>query len=168
MTTKTAVKPEKKQDDILAFCAMCFATGEGGSWGESVVVNEKNKNDSHCFNCGAGGIAVQIPRWAVESIREQASWVGKRYYPNDEDLERYDEVKALRALVKKFPYRSVERIPDRPDDRGSWWVHQELPGGKRTSTTVKAKTAEEAFEKGRLLLPYIPKEALGKKCKKKP
>lgn len=36
------------------------------------------------MNCGSGGL-VPMPEWAVSSIRFQASWVGKRYYPHDED-----------------------------------------------------------------------------------
>jgi hypothetical protein len=168
MSAKTAAKPKKKPDDIILFCARCFATGEGGSWGGFVDVSKDGK-DNHCYNCGAGGCAVKIPRWAVKSICEQASWVGKRYYPSDEDYEHVREVKALRDLVKVYPGRSAEKIvSERHDDADQWWVHQELPGDKRVSVIVKAATANRALEKARLSLPYIPQKELDKKCKKKP
>jgi hypothetical protein len=161
VSAKTAEKERiRKLNELLWFCAKCFASNENGSWGGGIDVAQDEKR-TNCSNCGAWGCAVKIPRWAVESIREQASWVGKRYYPIDEDKARYAEIQALRALVTEFPGRSAEKIPeDHPDDVDQWWVHQELPHGGSTSTSVKAKSAEEALKKGRLLLPYIPKNAL--------
>jgi hypothetical protein len=162
MSAKAAVKAKKKPEDILAFCSRCFATSEGGSWGGGPdVVGDR----SLCSNCGANNSHVKIPRWAIDSIREQASWVGKRYYAHDEDKERYEEIKALRALVTEYPGRSAEKVRlDRPDDEGMWMVSQDLPDNRQTSVTVKAKSAEGALAKARLLLPYIPRNALKPKA----
>lgn len=82
--------------DVLAFCAGCFASSEDGSW-------DLTCDNQYCYNCGTVG-TVQLPRWAVDSIREQASWVGKRYYPADEDKEAAEELAALRALAPLNPY----------------------------------------------------------------
>jgi len=62
----------------MHFCTMCFASERNGSWGCTTMNN-------YCLNCGAGGTTVEIPEWAIENIRKNASWVGKRYYPCDED-----------------------------------------------------------------------------------
>lgn len=141
-------KTVEKLAELLLFCPCCFASSEGGSWTKGQAVFE-----GLCINCGASGPALTIPRWAVESIHRQASWVGKRYYPNDEDKETWDEVQALRATIKEFPGRSVRRTEDGKD----WWVSQRLKKGQSISIVVKAKTWEDAFEKARLQLPYVPK-----------
>jgi hypothetical protein len=141
---------QKKREELVLFCPCCFASGDGGSWtrGEAVV-------PGLCSNCGAGGEDTRLPRWAIDAIRRSASWVGKRYYPCEEDKEHYDEVQALRALVKKFPGRSVRL----GEDGTFWWVTQEKGGGTSTSIMIEksqAKTAKEALEKARLSLPYVP------------
>lgn len=161
MSVKAAVKPKNNLEDILAFCPRCFASSEDGSWGGGPDVMN---GQSLCSNCGANGSHVMIPRWAVNAIREQASWVGKRYYPHDEDYEHAAEIKALRDLVTVYPGRSAEKIKsDHPDDIDQWWVHQDIPGDKRIAVSVKARSAGEAMKKARLDLPYISKEALEKK-----
>lgn len=149
---RTAVKTEekkapKKSADVLVFCPMCFASNEGGSWGDGC-------DEGHCFNCGASNSTVKLPRWAIDSIRQQASWVGKRFYAHDEDKNLYEEIRHLRGTIKEFPGRSVERT----EDGTAWWVHQELPGGLRVSIVVEGGTKERALEKGRLELPYVPKK----------
>lgn len=156
-------KLRMEAERVILFCAKCFASSEDGSWGERVDGDDKG---SHCFNCGAGNCAVRIPRWAVKSIREQASWVGKRYYPHEEDKEIHNEVQALRKLVKKFPGRTAERC-----EKG-WWVSQEIPCDRSRShmmfvSLAKAKTAAEAIERSREILRYVPAEAM-EKPKKKP
>lgn len=68
----------KDENEIILFCPRCFASSDNASWGEPIM-------EGHCFNCGAGGCTVKLPRWAIEMIRKSASWVGKRYYPHEED-----------------------------------------------------------------------------------
>lgn len=134
--------------EVIQFCPACFATEDDGSWGCTVI-------GDYCTNCGAGG-SVSLPRWAVRSIRQQASWVGKRYYPCDEDFERYEELKALRALVKEFPGRTAER--DR-EDPNRYWVKQKLAENKTISVSVIASSIEAAIEGSRYSLPYVPEVA---------
>lgn len=127
------------------FCCKCFADERGGSWNESV-------GEGHCFNCGAGGVTVRIPIWAVDMIRKSASWVGSRYYPNDEDKARYEERKALLALVKKFPGRSAKRT------KAGWCVHQKVDAHREVMIFSVAATKKAALEEARFVLPYVPVE----------
>lgn len=96
-------------DDWELFCCRCFASESSGSWDHVVV-------GSFCANCCGNGTAFPLPKMAIESIRNQASWVGKRYYPHKEDAE----VEALRKDAERYRWlRSqmfVHRntaIPDR-------------------------------------------------------
>jgi hypothetical protein len=145
--------------ELLNFCARCFASDDGGSWGCGTI-------DGHCFNCGAGWTGeLKLPRWAIESIRSQASWVGRRYYPGPEDRENHEEIRRLRALPKTFPGRSAERDKE---DKYRWWVSQDLPsstGSKRVTTSVKATSADDAIEASRYSLPYISEEDLAQNGK---
>jgi len=69
MTAKTGEKERiRKLGELLWFCAQCFATDESGSWCGGVEVASDGK-DTLCSNCGAGGSAVRIPRWAVDGRR---------------------------------------------------------------------------------------------------
>jgi hypothetical protein len=138
---------EKDRKESILFCPRCFASGDDSSWGDPVV-------DGHCFNCGAGGSSISIPRWAVESIREQASWVGKRYYPHEEDRERAEETALLRAIAPDDPRRKVTVDPDNPR---RYRVEQPTKRGW-TSTGVTASSLEEAREKAKLVLPYMAPE----------
>jgi hypothetical protein len=126
------------------FCPCCFADEASGSWHHVVV-------SGYCTNCGNGS-TVLLPRWAIDSIREQASWVGKRYYPHKEDAERHAERDALLALVTRFPGRTA--TPAEGMDADQWSVRQEMPGGLSVTTLVRAETAEEAMRKCRLC--YVP------------
>lgn len=145
-------EPEKKADPkekIAIFCTMCLASDTDASWGGEAM-------DGHCFNCGAGGCTVQIPRWAVENIRKNASWVGKRYYAHEEDHEAAKEMRALRGLATEYPGRSTEKSVDGQ----AWWVMQKMGDGRTVSVLIgidKAPTAAEAMEKMKLSLPYVPK-----------
>jgi hypothetical protein len=145
METEAKPKAEESHLDHLDFCPGCFATDEDGSWGCTVI-------GDYCMNCGAGG-TVRIPRWAVKSIRRQASWVGKRYYPNDEDFERHAELKALRALPASFPGRTTEQDQQDPN---RFWVKQKLTDNKSVSISVVASSHHEAMEASRFSLPYVP------------
>ena len=131
-------------DDIRDFCPRCFASDMSGSWDHTVSGN-------YCYNCGAGGGIVQLPDWAVDSIREQASWVGKRYYPNDEDKQMAAEIKALRSRMTEFPGRTIEMV-----EPGEYRVIQRLDERTTIQTTVTAKTEKEAWEKAKTLLPFVP------------
>jgi hypothetical protein len=143
------LKTQEERDAIRQFCPCCFADDIGGSWGVGTV-------GGYCMNCGNGS-TIAVPAWAVESIREQASWVGKRYYPNDEDKQAREERTALLALVKEFPGRSADESAEEP---GHWVVKQLRPNGARTMTYVAASSATEALERARTILPYVTAEAL--------
>ena len=78
-------------DQTLDFCTLCFASSEDGSWGCTT-------SEGHCYNCGAGGAAINIPKWAIESIRKNGSWVCKRAYPSQEDREQVRELRYLRSV----------------------------------------------------------------------
>ena len=133
-------KPSEQQ---IQFCERCFATMD---WGVP-----------HCFNCGAGGAGVIMLQRQAESIRTSASWVGKRYYADKEDLDLNAELKALRRAIGTYPGRSAELRRD--DERGKayWSISQSRPGGGTICTSIeadKAATAEEAIEKTRDWLPW--------------
>ena len=158
MTSSAATKPDLKEN--ILFCCCCFASGDDSSWGEPVM-------EGHCFNCGAGGSTFWLPRYAVKSIREQASWVGKRYYPNKEDIERSEERKRLLACVEEFAGRTVEPAEELDKDgnfvrqEGYWNVKQLSPDGLWSSTSVAAATEGEAWEKARYCgLTYHSEESL--------
>lgn len=82
-------------DDWELFCCQCFASESSGSWDHVVV-------GSFCANCCGNGTAFPLPKAAIESIRNQASWVGKRYYPHKEDAE----VDALRKDAERYQWLS--------------------------------------------------------------
>jgi hypothetical protein len=127
------------------FCTRCFASEDNSSWGGEVI-------PSRCFNCGAGGFVIEIPKWAIDSIRKNASWVGKRYYPSQEDFETAQELKKLRASVSSFNGRSAKQTSYDPSQ---WIVSQILSGDTSTSIVVSASSEKEALEKAKTLLPYI-------------
>lgn len=158
----TKLKTQEERDAVRQFCACCFADDEGGSWGIGTL-----PSGGHCFNCGAGGSTVAIPAWAVESIREQASWVGKRYYPHDEDREANEERKTLRGLQTVFAGRSARPVRDieGEPEPGHWWVDQELPGGGSVSTTLDALTEKEALHHAKTALPFFTSEQLKRKTR---
>lgn len=135
-------------EDILEFCPRCFATEEDGSWCGGV-------SDAFCPNCGANSSSIRIPRWAVESIRRSATWVGKRYYPDEEDKDTWNELTYHRSKVRHFPGRSVGRARD-----STWMVSQRLPSGAVQCIFIEARTGPQALKKVKTLLPYVPKKAL--------
>jgi len=142
---------ESNKEGIILFCVRCFASSDNSSWGESLI-------DGHCFNCGAGGATVNLPRWAVESIRQQASWVGKRYYPNQEDYDRSEEINRLRSKMTSFPGREAQLSAA---DDGSWMVRQKTPGRSWISIFIEdANSAEDALEKTKTKLPYYDEGSL--------
>jgi hypothetical protein len=142
-------------DEIRQFCVRCFADDKGGSWGDGVYGDAKH--GTLCANCGAGNCAIEIPEWAVKSIREQASWVGKRYYPIDEDRERSVEIRYLRGIAPPQPGITATRSDD--EKHPDWWHVQ---CGRVGVGPIVASTEAEAIEKGRLSLPYpVPENAHG-------
>jgi hypothetical protein len=143
---------DKKLDrkEIVDFCSRCFGSSDNSSWNEPV-------EEDYCFNCGAGG-TVKIPRYAVDSIRSSAFFVGSRYYPNDEATELFEERKRLRSLVKEFPGRTAKPPFE---DGAPWFVEQKKPGNLWVSTAANGATnAEEALHACRLSLPYYDEESL--------
>lgn len=132
----------------LWFCPCCFASSENGSWNHTAY-------EGGCSNCGAGP-SIQLPPWAIDSIRQQASWVGKRYYPHAEDQEHSREVRALRSIVKEFPGRTACENVANP----GWSVTQVMPDGSKCSMYFfNAKSEAEALALARLELPYVPSTA---------
>ena len=157
--SSSAETKNDRMEEIL-FCCCCFASEDSSSWGETLI-------EGHCFNCGAGGSTKKLPRYFVESIRQQASWVGKRYYPAKEDFENAEERKRLLSCVEKFPGRSVEpaetitRDGEWIPEPGRWTVKQLTPGNLYSTTTVTAETEAEAWEKARFCgLTYHTEESL--------
>ncbi len=138
----------------IDFCPACFASEHGGSWNHAIV-------NGYCSNCGNGS-CVSMPIWAIEEIRRQASWVGKRYYPTPEDQEAEEELQTLRGMQTEFPGRSVERDVD--EDGQILFVVRQITGkGKYSTTYCDARvcgSAEQAWEKARTRLPYVSQEQL--------
>ncbi len=133
--------------DARWFCVRCFADDLGGSWGVGVL-----PDGAHCFNCGAGQSAVNIPRWAVESIREQACFVGTRYYPDDDYKKDRAELLLLRSKMPIPANRTAERALTA---EGHWNVKQPTSESSYTSVMVVADSAEEALEKTKGRLPWV-------------
>jgi|GEM_PF-5878246 len=76
-------------DEKVTFCSACFATNENGSWGAngwSVQEVEERGQNCYCINCAGHGEILIMSRGAASQIRRSSSWVGKRYYPCNEDL----------------------------------------------------------------------------------
>jgi len=136
------------REDLIWFCVRCFASSESGSWGGAC-------DGDFCSNC-CGSETFQLPKWAVESIRQQASWIGKRYYPHKEDVEQHEELRALRALVGPNPHDEARRYVW----SGEWSVTRKYKDGQERTVCGlgKAKTEQEARERANLLLPYAGKE----------
>lgn len=130
---------------LYEFCTHCFASEEDSSWGGTAT-------NSYCYNCGAGGTSIRIPKWSIDSIRSNASWVGKRYYPISEDFEKEKELKKLRSTISIFNGRTAKQATDDPS---RWEVSQELEEGNRIIIYVSALSEKEALEKAKTLLPFV-------------
>lgn len=130
---------------LMRFCPRCFADEETGSWRHVVT-------GSHCTNCGSSS-TIDIPAWAIGSIREQASWVGKRYYPIEEDRQARKELALLRSKMTEFPGRSVRF------SEGNGWVVEQRTGPRTiTSVFITADNAEEALAAAKTMLPYTEQD----------
>lgn len=148
---------ENQKTKIELFCCQCFASESDGSWNHAVVGEPGN---TLCTNCGGINTSVPLPRRHIESIRVQASWVGKRYYPQKEDHEIQQERAMLLATIKEFPGRTAIRVPEGADscaDGDRWTVIQKMPDGE-VRTSVIANSAEEAMRK--CGLRYVSAESL--------
>lgn len=133
------------EDKICQFCTRCFASEKNSPWGE-IVTND------YCYNCGAGGCSIRIPEWAVDMIRSNASWVGKRYYSNPEDVEKEEELKRLRSTISVFNGRTARQMAANPS---LWEVSQKLDNNKFTIVFISASSEQEALEKTKTLLPFV-------------
>lgn len=147
----------KDDTNWMLFCVQCFASEIDGSWDHVVLQTDDDYNI--CGNCGGRGTAYPLPRAAIESIRKQASWVGKRYYPHEEDAEMNLERMELLKLVDVFPGRTVRNVGDVV--KGYWNVTQQLPAGGSQMISVIAENAEHAFQKAHFSsLRYVSAEQL--------
>ena len=114
------------------FCCQCFASESSGSWDHVVV-------GSFCTNCCGNGTAFPLPKVAIESIRNQASWVGKRYYPHKEDTDLRAEVEALKRDAER--YRWLSRKHANPVEK-DWYVYGAT--GPFLSDSIDAAMREES------------------------
>lgn len=141
--------PVRKDDvrdwTMLFMCSVCFGADD---------------TDGHCFNCGAGGTTYLAPRWFIDDLRKNGSWVCKRYYANEEDAQNARELRALRERMPEYPGRSAELRTPVPGDGESYWsVKQELPNNLWISITVpwrEGDTEHDAIARSRGLLPWNP------------
>jgi len=145
----------KDDTNWMLFCVQCFASEIDGSWYHLV---ERCKDDNFCGNCGGHNTACPLPRAAIESIRKQASWVGKRYYPHEEDSQAHLERIELLKLVKAFPGRKALQS----DPFNGWWsIDQKMPDGRTMFITTLAENEADAMESVRFSsLPYVSQEQL--------
>jgi len=142
----------------MKFCTLCFTTDTDGSHNHVVF-------GDFCTNCSANGAVVELPEWAIKNIREQASWVGKRFYPCAEDREQLEERTDLLALVEQFPGRTAKLVT--VDDRDTWEVQQRLANGHTVSTWVPgAATGQQAMRQARSLR-FMPQWRLDEAKEKK-
>lgn len=146
------------RNEVVPFCAQCFADDLGGDSGMSA-------EPGFCMNCG-GGDVIKTPRWAIDSIRRNASFVGKRSYPHQEDRERHNERLDLLALVKEFPGRTGERDINYNGDV-IYRVTQQLPQkGSNTQVCIMhghdSCTLTDAIREASKYLPYVPEHRLPK------
>ena len=132
---------ELDRKEEIYFCPCCFGSADNSSWGECV--------DDYCYNCGSGS-TLKIPRWAVESLRKQASWVGKRYYPHEEDVDSQKELRLLRSLMPDNPEDEVT-----PTEGGYWSVERRTSPTRTTSVLLLASSREDAMKKAKVMLPYV-------------
>src|ERR1051325_2191222 len=147
----------KDDTNGMLFCVQCFASEIDGSWDHVVLQTDDDYNI--CGNCGGCGTAYPLPRAAIESIRKQASWVGKRYYPHAEDAEADLGRMELLKLVDVFPGRTVASVGG--SDPDYWNVTQQLPNGKAEMISVIAGNAEHAFQRAHFSsLRYVSFEQL--------
>lgn len=129
MTQTAETKPEEKQ---IQFCERCFATMD---W-----------QVPHCFNCGAGGAGVIMLQRQADEIRKGASWVGKRFYTDNDDRELNAELRALRRAIGTYPGRSAMWRPANERGPGYWSLEQSRPGTGCITTTVDAPESMKAEE----------------------
>lgn len=137
-------------------CTMCFASDVDGSWGETAI-------PGHCFNCGAGGTTVELPDWAVKNVRQNAAWVGRNYYPNEDTKDEYKELQALRRAIGRYPGRTVTK-DTRDDGSVVWRLRQEGLGVRRFVTAfasvpvLPGETEEQALKRTGDKLPWAGDE----------
>lgn len=103
-----------------------------------------------------------MPIWAIDSIRQNASWVGKRYYPSQEDREQALELRYLRSLAPPPSGRTVKRADYDGSNEHDWVVKQEYPDGSSVTTMVKADFDEQAWLAGQIALPYPVPQSFSK------
>lgn len=131
---------------VVYFCSKCFADSDGGSWGEPAEY-------SNCYNCNTSSFGhgiTSLPKYIVENIRKNASWVGKRYYAHEEDYRINEELKTLRDKVGIFPGRHVIK-----EGEHEYLVIQQLSLNSHQMMFVKAADEKDALERSKSSLPYM-------------
>lgn len=136
--------PKDSRDWRMFFmCSHCFA--------EDTI-------DGHCLNCGAGGTTVLVPMWFIEDLRKNGSWVCKRYFANEEDVQIARELRALREKMTEFPDRTAE-LNEMPDGSKYWSIKQLAPNNTWIAVTDAAQpndTPASVIRRTATKLPYDP------------
>ncbi len=139
---RDAAQPGERE---IYFCSMCFAESDLAF---------------HCHNCGAGGTNVSIPIGHAELIRKSASWVGKRYYPSDDDKAERAEIERLRLAIGTWPGRTVKAssLANEPEHARRVDVEQKTEKGWTQISTERAdgETDEQIIRRTAAHLPWIP------------
>jgi hypothetical protein len=136
------------EDKKELFCVRCFASESAGSMGGTI--SPTDKQGALCGNCGAINAAVPLSPKAIESIREQASWVGKRFYPHGEDIDARAERKRLLKQVMTYAGRTAVLAPEHVHKDVTWFVSQRIGPNASVSVYVQADTAFTAMATDRL------------------
>lgn len=131
----------------MKFCTLCFASEADGSF-HCIVVGDG------CTNCSANGTVVELPEWAIANIRRNASWVGRRFYPCDEDREAQQERADLLSLVENFPGRTATLHT--VDGRDAWEVKQQLSDRRVVSTYMPGYQSGAHAMRRAIGLRYVP------------
>lgn len=143
------------------FCSRCFATNEDGSMGGAIYPTlDDGCFCSNCCESYSYSNKIVMRKADVLSIRSQASWIGKRYYPAQEDSDKNEELKRMRAVLKlSFPFPRGRHAEQQKD--GSWLVTQNTHGGGSVSQFITASSEQEALIKSwDTTLPFYAEDPL--------
>lgn len=142
---------KEQLQDRISFCVRCFANDDFSSWGGDII-------GDYCTNCGGGGCGIQLPRVDIYSILESASWVGQRYYPSEEDLERRKNEDIAGDLVNRLRLaRSIggEGLSKAISDLMDFLESKRLVNNVGITSTYSIITGEVDYFDGRINVGVI-------------